>query len=509
MLRSTFHTTIRTGSSYVYAGDTITTSGTKINVEKRYNNLVGEEYATKTPETTIRLYSFYTEDGDRSEGADWQQNGVNTDPCAYYQSQLGYTGCTKIGENVDVFNSSNNLNGVTESAGISESTFNVPDVKAGSKICVGISIYPAASTDTEPSNGKTYISRAFCRIIAKKPTFQIWGGSLYSAGNVKSYESRKYLLDGINLYTPIRDTEQTGTVFGSWVEYGIIANGIVSGVSSGAATGYAYAGLGVDASNPGGNTSTSFCDRSRLSFSNTNCMSGTTGQFGTSGESSAKQTIRQKYIANAVETDDRNNGSLLKLNLSDSSSYTEKDGVRYTYTSGDVAITASNKLSAGVTHVIYAKGSVIIYGNGAPISYNDGSYSDISDIPQYIIIADENIHIDSEVTRVDAILVTNGTINTCTSFDAATNHLQIAGKEFGTNNITGVYCGKQLRINGTVIADMIKLYRIYGASTGLNSIVPAEIINYTPTIYIWGSGNASNSKPEVHTTYQHELAPRQ
>lgn len=497
------------GGEFIYSGDTITTSGTKINVNKRHNNLVGEDYATKTPETTIRLYSFFTENRDRSEGADWEQNGVNTDPCAYYQNQLGYNGCTKIGENTSIFNQSNNLNGVTESAGIGESTFNVPDIKAGSKLCVGISIYPSGSTDTSPSNGKTYISRAYCRVIAKKPSFQIWGGSLYSAGNVKAYESRKYLLDGIHTYTPIREQGQTGRVFGSWVEYGIIANGIVSGVSSGAATGYAYPGLLVDAANPGGNTSVGFCDRSRLSFSNTNCMSGTTGQFGSSGESASKQTVKQKYAATAAETEDRNNGSLLKLNLSNASSYTVKDNIRYTYSSGDIAITASSKLSGGVTHVIYAKGSVIIYGNGAPLSYNDSNYANIGDIPQYIIIADGNIHIDSEVTRIDAILVTEGTINTCTSFNPSTNHLTLATKDTGTNEVTGVYCGKQLRINGAVIADSIKLYRIYGAATGLNSIVPAEIINYTPSIYIWGNNNASNSRPEVHTTYQHELAPRQ
>lgn len=495
--------------SYVYPGDSIITSSTKINVEKRYNSLVGEEYATKTPETTIRLYSFYTEDGGRSEGADRQQDGSNIDACSYYQSQLGYIGCTKIGENTNIFNGSNNLNGITESAGIDESTFNVPDIKAGSKICVGISIYPAGSTDNSPSNGKTYISKAFCRVIAKKPSFQIWGGSLYSAGNVKSYDSKKYLLAGIHTYTPIRDSSQTPHIFGSWVEYGIIANGIVSGVSSGTATGYATSNFGVSADNPGGTTNPDFCNRSRLTFSNTNCLSGTAGQFGSSGGSSSKQTVKQKYATAAAETDDLNNGSLLKLNLSSPSSYTVKDNIRYTYTSGDIAITASSKLSSGVTHVIYAKGSVIIYGNGAPLSYSDSSYTNISDIPQYIIIADGNIHIDSEVTRVDAILVTEGTINTCTSFNTSTNHLQIAGKEVGTNNVTGVYCGKQLRINGAVIADEIKLYRIYGAGTGLNSIIPAEIINYTPSTYVWDSGNASNSKPEIHTTYQHELAPRQ
>ena len=67
----------------------------------------------------------------------------------------------------------------------------------------------------------------------------------------------------------------------------------------------------------------------------------------------------------------------------------------------------------------------------------------------------------------------------------------------------------QLIIDGTIITDKLIANRTYGAATGTNSIVPAEIINYDSTLYLWGQDRIRAANVwKLETVYQHELAPR-
>ena len=518
-------------SDVVYPGDTMSGGNVKVDVLTRNNTLVGDNYATKTASSMVRLYTFYTENSSVGEGSDHTTDGSDVNACSYY-SGLGFgSTCEKIGEVTDqVFNAASNIAGkVGEVVSGFDNVYNVPDLPAGSKVCMGVSVYPAASTNIEPSNGKTFVSKAYCRTVAKKPSFQIWGGSLYSAGNVKGTVATKYTIKGVNddSYSPFKTPGADGVNFGSWVEHAILANGLIRNVSSAAGTAYGLANMEVNAANPGGAVvkgnlaSTDFCNRSRLSFANTTCSSGYAGKFGISGGSYTKTTIQQEYATKAEDAEkaagvSRNSGNTwTTIDLSSPSSYTQIGNVRYTFIeNGNLAITASDTLDNGITHVIYAKknsmdstgGNIVIYGTGAPISYGDGNYQDLSDIPQYVIIADGNLYIDRLVTRIDAILIAAGSTNTCAKFSGGT--VTEATKD-SRNEIQDLYCNQQLQINGVVVTGALKLYRIYGASAGLDSITPAEIINYSPSIYMWGDDNASTGNSGIHTTYQRELAPRQ
>ncbi|MBQ3475916.1 hypothetical protein IJH26_00160, partial [Candidatus Saccharibacteria bacterium] len=70
----------------------------------------------------------------------------------------------------------------------------------------------------------------------------------------------------------------------------------------------------------------------------------------------------------------------------------------------------------------------------------------------------------------------------------------------------------QLRINGAIIAKRLIANRTYGAGTGANSGDPAEIINFDPSLYLWGMKSSDetslNKSNNIDTVYIRELAPR-
>ena len=133
-------------------------------------------------------------------------------------------------------------------------------------------------------------------------------------------------------------------------------------------------------------------------------------------------------------------------------------------------------------------GTAKINGN---IKYANDSYTTMAEIPKLIIYA-KNIEIDCAVERIDAVLIADGSVNTCNSGDV---NLQ--------QNST------QLKINGSVVSDTIDLNRTYGAATGANSIIPAEIVNYDTSLYLWANQRSDITRTgKIMTAYQHELSPR-
>ena len=52
--------------------------------------------------------------------------------------------------------------------------------------------------------------------------------------------------------------------------------------------------------------------------------------------------------------------------------------------------------------------------------------------------------------------------------------------------------------------------RTYGAATGVNSKVPAEIVNYDTSTILWGRAKSdpNNEHKNLTAVYTHEIAPR-
>ena len=127
------------------------------------------------------------------------------------------------------------------------------------------------------------------------------------------------------------------------------------------------------------------------------------------------------------------------------------------------------------------------------ISFLDNQiYNRMSEIPKLIIYA-RNININCDVNRIDAVLIAENNINTC----------------YNSDNINDRINSNQLIINGSVITDTLSANRTYGAAKGANSIIPAEIINYDATLYLWGNNESSLAGGgRFSSVYLREVAPR-
>ena len=281
-------------------------------------------------------------------------------------------------------------------------------------------------------------------------------------------------------------------VFGSWVELGLVANGAVKGLASGAGTGYSKVGAGLDEQGRplaatdedlGGSAegaSVDYCVRSTLSFANNNCggSSGTVG--GLSGT-----------LSNNVASD---KSALI-------SEFTDGDGAGYTIETakeiseikdfaGTVVVNDDGTESLKTTRVIASTGSIKINGD---IEYRDSGYTGLGEVPKIIIYSGKNILISCNVNRIDAVLIAENGINTCDDSGDVNNEAR----------------SRQLRINGSIISDVLTLGRTYGAATGAWSIVPAEIINYDTSLYLWSrKTNVTRSTDKLVEAYINELAPR-
>lgn len=373
---------------------------------------------------------------------------------------------------------------------------NIPDVPAGTKIRVRSAVYPASSSNEQDGwddingNYTWAYSEPVELVVAKKPSFQVWGGGVYSAGEIDVPIANKTNLAGYG---------EVAYTFGSWTELSLVANGPVKGLASGAGLGYArngggglwpnytftnnrvtasYVGNGnneyvsdanKDVNLPGGSDNEDFCKMSTLSFANAGCASGSVGDLGGESLNSSTNSNKSALIA--------------KFNDTNSTEYTLEPHDDNNYNIGGMEI------AKGETKIITVRnGTAKITGD---IIYVDDSYATMTEIPKLIIYA-KDIEIDCAVERVDAVLIADGDVNTCKSEDV---NLQ--------QNST------QLKINGSVISDTINLNRTYGAATGANSIVPAEIVNYDTSLYLWANQRSDIIRTgKIMTAYQHELSPR-
>lgn len=485
-----------TSSSIAYAGETIKIN-TTLKVNTRRNNTTNGTYATIEEASDVRIYTYSSTSNTGSE-----KRGVGN----YYLdicSQLPYNrgNCTKVNNYNGELNDEAKTSGATHNHTYlfgNNNTYNIYDIPAGEYFCAVTAVYPYTTNgdtdvDMMSDNHSWYVSAPACKVVNKKPSFQIWGGNVYSSGNIKAQYAAKNTLSGYISYTG--QNQSNKTIFGSWAEFAVIPNTLNNFLSSGAATGYTTNNGGNLIFNPGGNrtgTSGIYCKNSPLTIMNKGCSGNAIPENANMiADTSSKTEIYNSLAVPAKSTPARAAGTW--LDLSDANNFTVLDNpnTRYTYVNGDAYLKASRVIPTGVTHIVYASGNIIL---GTGLQYSEGPYTDLSQIPQYIFYADKDIDIEYDVSRIDGWLISEETINTCTSGTAL---IGVSDSRSAT----------QLRINGAVVAKKINFGRTYGASFGNLSGIPAEIINLNTTHFLWSSSNTS-STPTLRTVYTKELAPR-
>lgn len=458
-------------SELAYAGEKMKISGIyTINPKPNEVTSPGAPYATRVPN---RKYRFKV---------------CIKDSFCYTSGEVAMSDANDVNINT----------GKTESI---EPEINIPDVPAGRKVCVTLSIYPGASgleTNTSVSGFDGWKdSNEVCFTVAKRPSIQMWGGNVYSRGNLTTSIANKTNFDG-GPYNPLFTPDQTITSFGSWGELGVVRNGAISGFGSGASMGYASNDGGLSpnpflvntvasAPSPGGSSNkNNYCDLIPLTIPS--CINGNTA----SGLSSV--------VGITKITSDKE--SIVKLLASEDNSKVTNN---YRHFDTDSEITASDideMTDVSTTKVVSSNGSITIKDD---LEYfKDSEYTSFDQIPKLVIYAKNNIYIDCAVGRIDALLIANDTVVTCNNFEGNLTNDNVK------KHINDPENSKQLIINGAIIAKRLIPNRTYGAATGANSIVPAEIVNFDPTLYQFGKGAESNddTTSKLDTAFIKELAPR-
>lgn len=490
----------------LYAGEE-TTIDYQVKLEKKSNSVTtnssSEEYVTKADNVRRELiiYNQLNTSVPTKEGGVWSA-GRSADPCGYFGRSSGNE-CSRSNDQTGT------LYPQDEEWQAQSQSFYVQDLPAGSKVCVAVAVYPANSgseynwDDKVNYSNSWRISDSKCYTVAKRPSIQIWGGNIYSKGSIVTNTARtKHNLAGYHEYDAKVHNSRNGGgnfVFGSWTELGLIANGIVTGLTSGASLGYGSVnGDGTLVPNPsnaglrpfqtnnasntpiasvGGGRDTSYCKNSPLSIANDNCSS-FVGKIGNNASTNKAESDKQAVIdILAYGTNESDNNETYEYHSS-------------SHTLGKIDIDVN-----GTTKSVRSAKDIIISDN---IQYG-GQYEKLYDVPKMIIYAN-NIYIRCNVTRIDALLIAENTINTCVGEDDKT-----------PEHINDPLRSNPLIINGAVVARKLEATRTYGAATGANSIVPAEIINFDPTLYLFGGNTESgddDNTGRLDVTYQYEMAPR-
>ena len=301
------------------------------------------------------------------------------------------------------------------------------------------------------------------------------GTVLYENNNfidiyIKSNPSHMGLLiEDITLAYKMAYTNQN--VYGSWGEYGVIANGRADSASG--------AGL---SSSFNGRSGVTPRDYNKLTFANIpkygnfSSTSSVPDNFTLPSVGGVKGSVSGNVDVNSLATGE--------------------------YNAGNVTLTGS-KLSVGKSIVIKSSGVVRISGD---LLYTDTN--DVRQLPQLIIYA-KNIIIEPSVGEVNAWLITqkDGYVSTCGVVISFGDWL---------SGVSESSCGKkQLKVNGPIKTGRLFLRRTYGgkhASSAKNDPnmhpgTPAEIINLRADTYIWAYNNYRNTGA-ISTMNVRELPPR-
>ncbi len=353
-------------------------------------------------------------------------------------------------------------------------TFSVPEsAEVGTKYCFALSVSPYRMSDrwgetNQNSFADWYHGKPGCIIVVKKPKTQVLGGGLFAE-------------EGAYGLTSTRNDR----LFGSWVEYEIVANNDVnSNVASSSV--FASPDSTIGFNGPGSNTPQRQV-QNYLTFANTN----PSGNIGSS--SGAVYGNFGRSMGENLFTQMKNHYSNVSSTSSASSISGELASDRVYKPNAEVQI-GSSAISSDATIVVYAPDRTVnvdgdVINNGAAGS------------SQMIIIA-KRIMISGEVSRIDSWLLAEE-INTC----ARENGVAITA-----DNIREGVCENKLEVNGPVSVagsgNSLKLRRTAGSvGAGDNIGSPAEVFNLPPSVYNWLVKTA-NSDGRITTSYTKELPVR-
>lgn len=498
----------------LYAGELVTLETAEVKIGKRQNvETQGEQwsdegYATEVDNGHERLFSFLA----GPEGVQWNdvstsdaysntpteegymvwQHSGDSDICQAVNFKNGR--CNVLEARDGTLNDLGDMNGATDRLNLNakDNVYNVYDEAAGNYYCVAAAVYPFTVRDDyemdENGDGAWLISKPSCRKIAKKPSFQVWGAGVFSAGDIATITSVKNNVKGSvdwHITRPNQDTR-----FGSWGELSVTLQGRATEMASGAATGYrsgygslnSWTGGQVGIGLLGGWTkSGDFCFRSPLSIGNVDC-SKYVGDF-------KEDALRVNLIAERDALENRFVAGMAAT------------GVQVTELEDDQDL-GGITVNAGETKVYKVKGKATLSQN---IVYPTGPFSTLAEVPKVLIYADE-IEISCGVTRIDAILVAKGNVNTCDGLAASPTIIKDASAQ-ATNDDPARR--NQLVVNGAIVTGDLTLARSFGNSAGANSMAPAELINYDSSLYLWANRQAEGATSGVFSeTAIRELAPR-
>lgn len=417
---------------------------------------------------------------------------INSDPCTYFGNQLG--GSDKLisynGATCSDFNGS--YEWTNYPAEYKEYPYNqvadiaVPD-DVGGKYCNsygyrwgywwGVAKANTGNELTDNIASWVYISdkdywtnySATCRTIAKKPSFAVWNGSLFSGAGVSSSTAPRH--NEANNGQPTKlNNDSEKTTYGSWAENIVAAQGEVSRFASSGAYGAGIPGL----------VSGNQWDMAWQTITNMGLVAGGNmlGNSGINYNSSYSTRLSAYLKSHATNTDQ------------EAESYGGASGV------GDTQILYFNPGGKN--------GTLTISGN---VELANTSGKTIYEMPQVVIYVDGNVKIAPSVTRLDAWIIANGNVNTCSDWAEKTTETRSVYRNQNTT------CDKRLQINGPVVAKSVTLNRTYGADNlayGTSSFknTSSEVFNLSALSYLWSFAQAGRYDSSYTDAYARELAPR-
>lgn len=159
----------------------------------------------------------------------------------------------------------------------------------------------------------------------------------------------------------------------------------------------------------------------------------------------------------------------------------------------------NNQINNGRRVAIYVDGDVDL---GRNITFNNYVWNSIADIPSFYLIVDGDLKISNDVTQLDGVYVATGDIITCSEAAADTDEIY-------------EQCGNPLEVNGSLIAENIKLNRHGQSSMRFDSpaqhpyqspdndcaegaqrrVCAAETINFSPEIFLAPPGLPGTNQP--------------
>lgn len=358
----------------------------------------------------------------------------------------------------------------------------------GDYICTFIALDKDWNVDDNVAKGNYAVSNLACSKVHKVPQMQITGADSYAA---EGYHAS-------NLYTEFPDDvrSELDTSYiteylkqrnsrGTYSQYGLLTgDGSVEYFGSDSFT-FPYVDTNTDGDIKRGNVS---LKARGLIYANIDKTNGEVQRiFSPLGKAGINRNNRLSK-PQKIGSDSQQNYQRRVTNCSDGMNVSENPiqknhcyvnnnipGYRelhFESGDGNISIGGANQVIINPNNrivVIYAKGSVTINNNVCYGSCeNNRGFDKVSHIPSLTIMAKGNINIKSNVTRVDAILIsTDGTVDTCSDYHSSYG----AGygySQYGT-------CKRKLKINGAIIANTSPHFRrTYGAGNYVHAM-PADI----------------------------------